>query len=77
MSTLASTLLDFILELFKDPEKAAAYEEDPQRELDAAGLNDATAEDVAALLPIVTDHSTVGGWGGRDGRDSCDGRRRP
>ncbi|NEK60126.1 hypothetical protein GCU56_19905 [Geodermatophilus sabuli] len=69
MSTLASTLLDFILDLFRDPAKAAAYENDPQGALDAAGLGDSSPSDVEALKPIVTDHATVGGWGGRD--DSC------
>jgi hypothetical protein len=72
MSTLASSLLDFILDLFRDPEKAAAYEEDPQGTLDAAGLTDLTPDDVADLMPMVADYSTVGGWSGGRG-DSCDG----
>ncbi|MFW3171503.1 IniB N-terminal domain-containing protein [Geodermatophilus sp. CPCC 206100] len=72
MSTLASTLLDFILDLLRDPERAAAYEADPQGELAAAGLADATPADVAALTPMVTDHATVGGWGGRDRCDDDD-----
>ncbi|MGY1704290.1 IniB N-terminal domain-containing protein [Geodermatophilus sp. SYSU D00697] len=72
MSTLASSLLDFILDLFRDPAKAAAYEEDPEAALDAAGLTDVSPDDVADLMPMVADYSTVGGWNGGNG-DSCDG----
>jgi hypothetical protein len=64
MSTIASTLLDFILDLFRDPQKAAAYEADPQGALDAAGLSDSTPADVADLAPMVSDYATVGGWSG-------------
>jgi hypothetical protein len=71
MSTLASSLLDFILDLFRDPAKAAAYAEDPQGALDAAGLTDVSPDDVADLMPMVSDYSTVGGWGGGSG-DACD-----
>ena len=38
MSTIASTLLDFILDLLRSPEKAAAYAADPEGALEAAGL---------------------------------------
>src|SRR4051794_27895517 len=74
MSTVASTLLDFILDLFRDPEKAAAYEADPQGALDAAGLSDSTPEDVADLAPMVADFATVSGWSGghHGGRDDHD-----
>ena len=76
MSTIASTLLDFLLGLFRDPAKAAAYEADPRGELDAAGLYDTTPEDVADLAPMVSDYATVGGWGGdhhdRGDRDEHD-----
>jgi hypothetical protein len=64
MSTIASTLLDFILDLFRDPQKAAAYETDPQGALDAAGLSGSTPADVADLAPMVADYATVGGWSG-------------
>ncbi|WP_448621890.1 IniB N-terminal domain-containing protein [Geodermatophilus sp. URMC 65] len=64
MSTIASTLLDFMLDLFRDPQKAAAYEADPQGALDAAGLSGSTPADVADLAPMVSDYATVGGWSG-------------
>ena len=72
MSTIASTLLDFILDLFRDPAKAAAYEADPQRALDAAGLSDTTPDQVADLVPMVSDYATVGGWGGHGGHDDSE-----
>ena len=80
MSTVASTLLDFILDLFRDPEKAAAYAAHPQGALDAAGLSDSTPEDVADLAPMVADFATVSGWsgghhGGRDDHDRDGGGR--
>jgi hypothetical protein len=64
MSTIASTLLDFIIGLFSDPQKAAAYEADPRGALDAAGLTDVPEGDVAELVPLVADYSTVGCWDG-------------
>ena len=67
MSTIASTLLDFILDLLRDPQKAEAYAADPEGELAAAGLHDTSPEEVADLMPMVTDMSTVTGWGDRGG----------
>jgi hypothetical protein len=77
MSTVASTLLDFLLDLFRDPDKAAAYEADPRAALDAAGLHDATPQDVADLAPMVADYATVTGWsgGGSQGRGDRDDDR--
>jgi hypothetical protein len=77
MSTIASTLLDFLLDLFRDPAKAAAYEADPRGTLDAAGLEDTTPEDVADLAPMVSDYATVTGWsgGGSPGRGDRDDDR--
>jgi len=66
MTTLASSILDFILDLFRDPEAAKAYEEDPVAALSDAGLGDVDPADVDALLPMVAaDHSPA--YGG----DSC------
>ena len=76
MSTVASTLLDFILDLFRDPAKAAAYRADPQGALDAAGLSDTTPEQVADLVPMVSDFATVSGWAGRDEQEDAGGRGR-
>jgi hypothetical protein len=77
MSTIASTLLDFLLDLFRDPDKAAAYQADPRSALDAAGLHDTTEQDVADLAPMVADYATVTGWsgGGSSGRGDQDDDR--
>jgi len=75
MTSVAHTLLDFIIDLFRDPEKAASYDADPQGALDAAGLHDARPHDVDDLKPMVADYSTVGGWGGRDHGDRHHGDR--
>jgi hypothetical protein len=69
MTTLASSLLDFILKLFRDPAAAAAYDEDPVQALTDAGLADVDPTDVAALMPMVAaDHASAGYSGG----DNCD-----
>ncbi len=78
MSTIASTLLEFILDLFRDADKAAAYKEDPEGALKAAGLPDTTPEEVADLIPMVADYGTVGGWGGHGKSwDDCDHDGKP
>jgi hypothetical protein len=74
MSTIASTLLEFLIGLFRDPERAAAYAADPRTALDDAGLHDATPEDVAALAPMVSDYATVTGWSGGGWGDRDDDR---
>jgi hypothetical protein len=62
MTTLASSLLDFILDLFRDPDAAAAYEQDPAAALSDAGLGDVDPADVAALMPMVAaDHAPAYG----------------
>ena len=46
MSAIASTLLDFILNLLRDPDTARAFNADPQGTLDAHGLGDITSVDL-------------------------------
>ena len=69
MTSIASSLLDFLLSLFRDPEVAEAYDEDPRGTLDAHGLYDVDPEDVAALRPVVEDCSPVAYGGGQDYSD--------
>jgi hypothetical protein len=65
VTTVASSLLNFILDLFNDPAAAAAYQEDPEQALEDAGLGDCTPADVEALKPMVAaDHSPVSYGGG-------------
>ncbi|MFT4125055.1 MAG: IniB N-terminal domain-containing protein [Gordonia sp. (in: high G+C Gram-positive bacteria)] len=49
----ATSLLDFVLSLTGDPAAAAAYAEDPQAALAAAGLEGVAPADIDALLPLA------------------------
>src|SRR4051812_22957428 len=70
MTTLAGSLLDFILGLFHDPEAAAAFDVNPEKALADAGLSDCTPDDVHALMPMVTDFApTSGGHHGGNDKD--------
>jgi hypothetical protein len=65
MTTIVSTLLDFILDLLRDPEAAAEFEADPEGTLAAAGLGDVCGADLEELLPMLADYAPVaGGVGG-------------
>jgi hypothetical protein len=46
MANLATSLLDFILDLLRDPETAAEFRADPQGTLDSAGLGDVCPADI-------------------------------
>ena len=46
MANLATSLLDFILDLLRDPETAAEFQADPQGTLAAAGLDDVCPADI-------------------------------
>ena len=46
MANLATSLLDFILDLLRDPETAAEFRADPQGTLDSAGLCDVCPADI-------------------------------
>ncbi len=46
MANLATSLLDFILDLLRDPETAAEFRADPQGTLDSAGLGDLCPADI-------------------------------
>jgi hypothetical protein len=59
MSNVASSLLDFILNLLKDPEAAQAFMDDPQAALEDAGLEDITSVDLDDIMPVVLDQSSV------------------
>jgi hypothetical protein len=61
MTNVASSLLDFILDLFRDPEAAAAFREDPQQALADAGLADVSPDEVHDLMPMVAAYSP-GHW---------------
>jgi hypothetical protein len=60
MATLASSLLDFILDLLRDPETAAEFEADPEGTLALAGLDDVCPADVASLRLVLEDGAPMG-----------------
>jgi len=62
MTNIVTTLLDFILDLLRDPAKAADFNNDPHAALASAGLTGVTADDVNAVLPMVADCSPVRDW---------------
>jgi hypothetical protein len=58
MSSVTS-LLDFILNLLKDPQAQAEFKADPQAVLASNGLTGVCAEDIHDTLPLVTDNRAV------------------
>jgi hypothetical protein len=67
MSNIATTLLDFILDLLRDPQKAQEFNSDPHAALTSAGLGEVTPHDVTAVMPMVADCSPVRDWHGAVG----------
>lgn len=53
------TLHDFTLTLLQDPSALAAFGQDPQAALAAAGLGDISAADVNEVAPLVLDYVPV------------------
>jgi hypothetical protein len=75
MTTVASTLLDFILGLLRDDDAAQAFEENPEAALASAGFPDVDPATVHALLPVMADSSPAAygrHGGGRDKHDDDD-----
>jgi hypothetical protein len=58
MNTVTS-LLDFILNLLKDPQAQAEFKANPQAVLAANGLTGVCAADIHETLPLVTDNRAV------------------
>jgi len=54
-----TSLLDFILNLLKDPQAQAEFKANPQAMLAANGLTGVCAADIHETLPLVTDHRAV------------------
>ena len=57
--TAATSLLDFILRLLKDPQVQAEFRASPEQLLAANGLTDVSAADIRDTLPLVTDNRFV------------------
>jgi hypothetical protein len=58
--TAATSLLDFILRLLKDPQAQAEFRASPEQVLAANGLSGVSAADIRDTLPLVTDNRFVG-----------------
>ena len=59
MPTLASSLLEFIMNLLRDPRAAAEFQADPETALAEAGLGDVCSDDVDAIMPVILDYAPV------------------
>ncbi len=57
--TAATSLLDFILNLLKDPQAQAEFRASPEHVLAASGLTGVSAADIRGTLPLVTDNRYV------------------
>ena len=56
---ITQSLLDFILNLLRDPEAAQAYHANPEAALASAGHSDLSCADVDAVRPVVLDYASV------------------
>lgn len=59
LSTMANALIEFILSLLRDPDAAAAFDEEPDAALASAGLSNATYADVCSVMPLIYDNPQV------------------
>jgi hypothetical protein len=57
--TAATSLLDFILNLLRDPQAQAEFRASPEHVLAANGLTGVSAADIHETLPLVTDNRFV------------------
>ncbi len=57
--TAATSLLDFILNMLKNPQAQAEFRASPEQVLAANGLSDVSAADIRDTLPLVTDNRYV------------------
>src|SRR6185312_121177 len=60
MPTLASSLLEFIMNLLRDPRAADEFNADPDAALASAGLSNVCSDDVDAIMPVILDYAPVG-----------------
>lgn len=58
--TAATSLLDFILNMLRDPQAQAEFRASPEHVLAANGLTGVSAADIHETLPLVTDNRFVG-----------------
>lgn len=59
LATMAEALIEFILNLLRDPEAASEFDENPEAALSSRGLNNLRPEDVCAVAPVIVDKPGV------------------
>ncbi|HEY8702738.1 MAG TPA: IniB N-terminal domain-containing protein [Arthrobacter sp.] len=59
MPTLASQLVQFLMDLFNNPHAVQAFLADPEQALSDAGLGNVGAADVHAAMPVVLDYAPI------------------
>jgi hypothetical protein len=64
--TTSTTLLDWIMELFRDPEARAAFQADPEHYAEVHSLANASAADVHDALCLAVDHQPAHSHGHHD-----------
>ncbi len=63
--SITQLLLEFLMNLLKDPEAAEEFQKDPEGVLEAHGLGNITVDDVDAVVPVVVDFAPVSTIGER------------
>lgn len=64
MATIASQLLEFLMNLMRDPQAAAEFNADPEGYLASSGLANICSADVEAVAPVVLEHAVRREFGG-------------
>jgi hypothetical protein len=59
MPTLATSLIQFLMNLFNNPDAAKEFLEDPEQALEDAGLGRVCTADVDAVMPVVLDYAPI------------------
>src|SRR4051794_9373935 len=64
--SITQILLEFLMNLLRNPEAASHFLDDPQGALDEAGLSGISTDDVDAVMPVVMDYAPVASVGDRE-----------
>ncbi len=59
LAAVAEALIEFILSLLRDPDAMAEFEAEPDAVLNARGLGNVTASDVAAVVPVIVERPFI------------------
>ncbi|BDZ46763.1 hypothetical protein GCM10025866_26720 [Naasia aerilata] len=76
LMSITALLLEFLMNLLRDPAAASAFLHDPEGALDSAGLGGVCTDDVDAVMPVILDMAPVAAISGSvlgTGGNSVDG----